>query len=297
MDPIYIGVEIGARIILAVLGICIHYKVPVFQRRVHEKDWPDYSYPYAEQQMFPEATATGALIAIVCLSLVTGITVVFFAGKWPAKLCLEESILYVLGVTLAGLCSFVAGELTKRMYGRLRPDYLARCFGPNVKEWPPWSQIGEIPTCDSKIGWADLEDGRMSFPSAHTMFSWTLCLFSAYWLYGKLLLFRNVGALRIVVPFCPILIALVITISRTSDYRHHFTDVMAGMILGIVVATLVFKAYYVLSLKPITPAIYSSYKAKQQDCAVEECPMSKLKETIEDTLTYGSPNSPRNEDV
>ena len=97
LDPIYIGVEIGARIILAVLGICIHYKVPVFQRRVHEKDWPDYSYPYAEQQMFPEATATGALIAIVCLSLVTGITVVFFAGKWPAKLCLEESILYVLG--------------------------------------------------------------------------------------------------------------------------------------------------------------------------------------------------------
>lgn len=51
-------------------------------------------------------------------------------------------------------------------------------------------------------------------------------------------------AFTIVLPLVPVLVAAYVAISRTMDYRHHPTDVVAGATLGTVVALAVYHVYH-----------------------------------------------------
>lgn len=51
-------------------------------------------------------------------------------------------------------------------------------------------------------------------------------------------------ATAVVVPFLLIMCASLVGISRTMDYRHHSTDVIAGAILGTLIAESVYKVYH-----------------------------------------------------
>jgi diacylglycerol diphosphate phosphatase/phosphatidate phosphatase len=46
----------------------------------------------------------------------------------------------------------------------------------------------------------------------------------------------------------PITAASLIAISRTMDYRHHSTDVLAGAIMGVLVAWYCYRQYYPVSM-------------------------------------------------
>ena len=52
------------------------------------------------------------------------------------------------------------------------------------------------------------------------------------------------------VLLAPISCAALIAISRTMDYRHHATDVIAGAIIGILVAWYAYRQYYPVSMSP-----------------------------------------------
>lgn len=279
-DWVFICNELFLRLIIVTIGIFFQFLYPVFIREVQGKDWPDYAYPYKEHQMFSEALAS----AVVCLTVIAvlggGVCLLRYCGKWTWRLCIEESVLFFLGCTLSAALSFMACTLIKKMYGRLRPDYLSRCFGNNdpdqwmaANNFTSWGDVPDVPICNTKAGnfhlsSQSLDDGRMSFPSGHTSLSFAIVGFAALWSYSKLCLFSNWGSWRIAIPFGQLMIPTTIAVSRTSDYRHHPSDVLGATIIGAGIAILCYCFYFPLTMTPLAVTLYQ--------CHARQTPTAKL---------------------
>ena len=77
---------------------------------------------------------------------------------------------------------------------------------------------------------------RMSFPSGHTTFATYCAVFLAAYLHKRMNWQSGSILLRPVIQIVACLSAWAIGLSRISDYKHHWSDVMAGYGIGVVVA-------------------------------------------------------------
>jgi len=121
-----------------------------------------------------------------------------------------------LGLFCALVFTLAMTDAIKLTAGRYRPDWYARS--------------GES---DSVI-----KDGRQSFPSGHSSISFTGMVYLSLYIAGKTGIFRkNGGAVwKAVVGFLPVMAATAVAVSRVRDYHHHFSDILAGSILGTAMA-------------------------------------------------------------
>ncbi|KAL6066522.1 Diacylglycerol pyrophosphate phosphatase 1 [Balamuthia mandrillaris] len=119
-----------------------------------------------------------------------------------------------LGLFTALTLTLFLTDFLKLCAGRLRPNWLAL-------------------EGDSE---SSFQDGRKSFPSGHSSLSFASMVFLSLYLCGKLGVFRKTdGAVwKLMLGFLPLLAACFIGISRTRDYHHHFSDVLAGAVIGII---------------------------------------------------------------
>lgn len=187
-----------------------------------------------------------------------------------------------LGVALSG--AFMVTQGLKDIYGKPRPDLLGRCQPDLSKlaQFAVGGlglQFGEAPVLvDSRIcTQADssiLSDGFASFPSGHSSFSWAAFTYLTLFLCAKFaitipfvasaayhekdtaafddtrthLAARNRAAAPplylLVVAFIPLGVAVYITGTRYSDYKHYGFDLVFGSILGFVFGWFGFRLYH-----------------------------------------------------
>lgn len=161
------------------------------------------SYPYQTSEMIPtwllavvSLVAPAAIIFVVCLVLVPGPTAERGTPKsliWRRKLW--EWHTGWLGLALSLATAFLITQGMKNLFGKPRPDLLARCQ-PNldriqefaVTQWgqrfnPNWVLVTAdiCTTTDQDI----LKDGFRSFPSGHSSFSWAGLLYLTLFLASK----------------------------------------------------------------------------------------------------------------
>ncbi|KAJ4892734.1 hypothetical protein Rs2_19528 [Raphanus sativus] len=119
----------------------------------------------------------------------------------------------------------VLTDSIKNAVGRPRPDFFWRCF-PDGKA--VFDSLGDVICHGDK---SVIREGHKSFPSGHT--SWKIQVFD-----GK----GHVAKLCIVI--LPLLVAALVGISRVDDYWHHWQDVFAGGLLGLVVSTFCYLQFF-----------------------------------------------------
>lgn len=127
----------------------------------------------------------------------------------------------LLGHLTGWILTFFFTELSKKLTGRYRPD------------WNPDDN--------------DTMDARQSFPSGHSSTSFAAMVFVSLYLCGKLRILSQHGGPMVVkafVSFLPIALAGFIAISRTMDYHHNFSDILAGALLGSGMAMFSYYMYY-----------------------------------------------------
>ncbi|XP_067948443.1 phospholipid phosphatase 5-like [Watersipora subatra] len=145
-----------------------------------------------------------------------------------------------MSYSLACLINGAVVNVIKLAAGRPRPDFYYRCF--IHEEQVEWSDDVQ---CSGLA--ADIIEGRKSFPSGHSSWSFTVLVWVFFYISGKLETFSLNGdrqGWKLVTSIIPIILATCVAISRTVDNHHHWQDVLVGSLLGMVIAYTVYRRYY-----------------------------------------------------
>ena len=266
--------------VLIVVLYLLNKLLPVWKRPFRLDD-PDISYDFVPKDIVPWFD-----VAIFAILVPVGVVVLWCvawmlllatsrrrpAGSWLASLVdRRESkgphwhlYTFIIAMALNVVVVLILTEVIKSQYGRLRPDFLQRCKPDLSKITPPANNYTSVRYFydDSicKGDKADIQEGRLSFPSGHASVSFSALTLFSLWLYAilkPLPLFAiksyNVElstgqALRMGLAIGPVLAAAYIAISRTQQNVHNPTDVIAGAILGVAVAIWFYYIYFYTEL-------------------------------------------------
>lgn len=222
--------------LVLVLYFILEHKHPFHQ--LFMLDDKSLQHPFAEIERISSSACL--LLAII----VPGITIT--AASLLSQRHEETQGFHLLHVSLLGLATTFAfnGFITnflKLLIGRPRPDLLARCLPAPGTPMHEYVSIAVCTSTNVKV----LEDGFKSAPSGHTSASFAAFLFLSLWICGQTSAFKPGNhTYKLFLAVLPLLIASYIAISRTEDYRHHPTDVMAGALLGSVIAYASYRTFF-----------------------------------------------------
>lgn len=218
--------EILMRIVLLVAVCIMHVHIkPHMQDITQAELLHDYKRPRRES-LIP-------LWAMVALIVCVPLLVLYFSSMVSGSYDMTQSL---LAWTLACAINAFITESGKLIVGRPRPDFFYRCF-PNGKMTKDLRCTGLM---------KDLLEGRKSFPSGHSSFSFCSLGFISIWLCGKLrVLSNNRGeGVRVVTCLVPLVAAGVVSMTRCCDNHHHWEDVFAGSIIGFTSSYFCYRQYY-----------------------------------------------------
>lgn len=211
---------------------------------------------------YPLKTESVTTMVLLIVSIIIPVFTVFVcdavlpsAGR-PIRFLVSRIAWLFLGAVVTGVVS----DIGKHVAGRLRPDWLARCQPDPIKvaialeahtraytvrgaanatilEQTP---LRAHEVCGVSLDSSKLIDGRHSFPSGHASFSAFSGVVTALYLQQALHI-PSRGSPSLV-PFLQLLAItwpIVVGLTRFSDDYHNGTDILAGFIVGAVVAAFV----------------------------------------------------------
>lgn len=236
-------------ILLAVVFFALN-DVHGFRREFSVND-ETIRFPFAVHERVPDiALYFIAIVAPLVIQLVVNLLTV--RSFWDYH-C--SALGLILGIVITGAIT----QFTKITVGRPRPDLLARCM-PIPGSSDPTFGLSSDAIC-TNTNTAIMIDGWRSFPSGHSSLSHAGLGFLSYYLAGKMHLFDTRGYThKAWISVTPIFGAILVAISRTMDYRHHWQDVIAGAILGLAVSYFAYRQYFPslsssISHKPYPPRV------------------------------------------
>ncbi|KAH8407657.1 hypothetical protein KR222_009484 [Zaprionus bogoriensis] len=163
--------------------------------------------------------------------------------------CYKKLGIFAFGAAVSQLTT----DIAKYSIGRLRPHFIAVC----QPIMPDGSTCGNATNAGKYImdfkcqgvgsSARMLKEMRLSFPSGHSSFTFYTMVYVALYLQARMT-WHGSRLLRHFLQFLFIMIAWYTALSRVSDYKHHWSDVLAGSAIGASCALIV--ANYVSDLFP-----------------------------------------------
>ncbi|XP_061540334.1 phospholipid phosphatase 2b [Phycodurus eques] len=120
-------------------------------------------------------------------------------------------------------------DLAKFTIGRPRPNFMTVCA--------PKQCTGYVQVINCTGNPQDVTESRLSFYSGHSSFGMYCMLFLALYVQARLVA-KWARLLRPTVQFFLVAFAVYVGYTRVSDYKHHWSDVLVGLLQGALVAML-----------------------------------------------------------
>ncbi|CAN1138182.1 Lipid phosphate phosphatase 2 [Linum perenne] len=146
----------------------------------------------------------------------------------------------ILGLAYSILITGVITDAIKDAVGRPRPNFFWRCFPDGKGVFDP---VTTEVICNGVK--SVIKEGHKSFPSGHTSWTFAGLGFLALYLTGKVQVFDQRGHVaKLIIMFAPLLLGAMVGISRVDDYWHHWQDVFAGGLIGLVVSSFCYLQFF-----------------------------------------------------
>lgn len=202
-----------------------------YQRGIYCND-DSIKYPLKQDTITP-----GMLAAVtICCTLViisSGEAYLVYRERIQSNTQFNQYIaaLYkVVGTFLfGGAVSQSLTDLAKYTIGRPRPNFMAVC-APKV-----CTGYMSVINCTGRP--VDVTESRLSFYSGHSSFSMYCMLFLALYVQARFVA-KWARLLRPTIQFFLVAFAVYVGYTRVSDYKHHWSDVLVGLLQGALVALL-----------------------------------------------------------
>ncbi|WVQ81571.1 hypothetical protein IAT38_003695 [Cryptococcus sp. DSM 104549] len=205
-------------------------------RRLFDITDSSLAHPYANPERVPVWLA-GVLCGVVPAVIIIVVAAFHKRSFWDGHSA-------ILGLVLSLGLVITFTNIIKITAGRPRPDLFARCILPADLTTNPVHGLTSWTVCtttDDKM----LQEGFRSFPSGHSSFAWCGMWYLILYLAAKMRLSNQKGfTWKSWLLLAPISCASLIAVSRTMDYRHHSTDVLAGSGIGVLGAWYGYRQYY-----------------------------------------------------
>ncbi|KAF8421985.1 phosphatidic acid phosphatase type 2/haloperoxidase [Tirmania nivea] len=277
-------------------------------------DDPIISYPYQEHAKVPTwlLAILSTIIPGVFITLSIFLLTQSHAEKLKTRLWQLNTAWLGLGVALAAAMLITNGM--KNLVGKHRPDLISRCapdperlesenfgvgnrylFGVGIcTSWDGISEAG--------MGRNELLDGFRSWVSGHACISFAgLTYFTIFLSFHPLKPrgfgpFNNGPALQtskkgshpptplLLVLSVPILLAIYVSTTRYSDYRHHGVDVIFGSLIGVGTAILGWAWYG--SRTTNRARGFGGVSRKRTNCRCGDLELGQQQTTVTDQNTY-----------
>ncbi|KAJ3185651.1 hypothetical protein HDU87_000275 [Geranomyces variabilis] len=215
-----------AVIVLLVASGLLEFVSP-FERVAFGVDW-QIAYPMSTQ------TVPTWMLAVLAVGVpVLGIVLVSLLFK-RSVFDFHQSF---LGLCVALSFTLLFTQIVKVSTGGLRPDFLDRCKPVYAAN----DVLLRVVSCTGNA--SDIKEGRKSFFSGHASISWAGLGFLSLYLSRHLNFYKKPLAPKYAITIIPIIVALLISISRVDNFWHHWQDVVVGGIVGAIVAVLSYRSH------------------------------------------------------
>jgi len=246
--PLRLSTNICLTIVLVVILIVIDKLIGPVQRGFFCDD-RSIMKPYVKDQTVP-VYLLGSVTFILFLLVVVGVEL-FNKNSNKEKVVKEQEVGHVyignvritpwvyrilspMGFIIIGLTmSTIITDIGKKLVGRLRPHFLSVCL-PNYKMFncSDGYITGNVCTSSNRN---ILLEARLSFPSGHASISVFASVVLALYVEYKVQT-KHFTVAKPFTQFVLISLGVCCSLTRISDYWHHWSDVLAGFLIGTLFA-------------------------------------------------------------
>jgi len=235
-----------------VTALC-HFLMDPYDRFFMERD-PFLSYPYLVtfgEQEIPNSLVVILVIPVPITLLLLWVFFWRFVVKLSPDMRIMDPILALLAFLEAMVMTIAITEFLKNFVGRKRPNFFAMCNYYGYRDalstgnFTLYNSLtvagrpGNLYNCYEKDV-SITDDSQYSFPSGHS--STSFCALVYCGMLGMITLHHWTNRhhmLKALLVCFFIWVAAIIAGTRPRDYWHNFDDILAGSIIGTVMALLV----------------------------------------------------------
>ncbi|XP_027205370.1 phospholipid phosphatase 3-like [Dermatophagoides pteronyssinus] len=192
------------------------------------------------------------------------------SSRYFLKNYLWQLYIHLIPFAFAFLGSQLITDIAKYSIGRLRPHFIDACHPKDDKGFvydrfstcsTPDVYVTDYNCTKNKNDNYRLKDSRLSFMSGHSSFSAVTLMYLVYYIQFRFQ-WRNIGLFKPLYQYLLICLIFYTGFTRISDYKHHWSDVLVGIIQGTIVATIC--AFFVSDLKTIRSSSSMSIRNNNQ---------------------------------
>ncbi|KAI8420417.1 hypothetical protein MSG28_008911 [Choristoneura fumiferana] len=221
-------------VVLTVLGLYEFRVIPSHKAGFFCQD-PKLNYTLNGDTVSGAALVSSALLLPIAFILITEVFLLDseYLVRSRTTEALRRTALLFRAYSYGFCFNFIIVEVMKGITGMPRPVFFDQCAPDTNVDCIPGEYVSTFECTSSNSWWAQY-DSYHSFPSGHTSLSVYCGLFIAWYLQRRA--FSWSGRTVLLVPFlqlCCASYAALCSLSRITDHRHHWWDVLVGAVVGV----------------------------------------------------------------